>query len=209
MRYISRLFLFSILILASCNSDPESATVPHDSHTGMEQDEAIAPEITLSEEAHQHLTQIIDAYIQIGDQLASDSISNLDALSDQIQDHLAKLTAIQVPDHASFWKDHSTEIASIQEQSDQIKKTETLGEARVAYGFLSDGLDQIVKKSGAISDAPISRFVCGMFSEVPHGGVWLQFGDDIRNPYYGTEMRTCGTKDITLPSPFDPGQPML
>jgi hypothetical protein len=84
----------------------------------------ITSEVTLTEEAYQHLAQLVEAYINIGDQLASDSISNMDAYSGQLKAHLTELVEIQIPDHTRFWEDPAMAIESIQEKIEMIEHAE-------------------------------------------------------------------------------------
>ena len=38
-----------------------------------------------------------------------------------------------------------------------------------------------------------------MASDVPQGGVWLQMGLNVRNPYFGSAMLKCHSEKAQLP----------
>ena len=72
----------------------------------------------------------------------------------------------------------------------------------MAYGTLSDALERLAKEIGVPTelDKPVYSFTCGMFEAAPRNGVWLQIGDDARNPYYGSTMLGCYRTEYELPT---------
>ena len=58
---------------------------------------------------------------------------------------------------------------------------------RAAFGGLSDALLAYAKATGAQPPAGVGVAFCPMVQRF-----WMQKGSDIRNPYYGSAMLTCG-----------------
>lgn len=61
---------------------------------------------------------------------------------------------------------------------------------RAAYATLSNTYIELIKKSGLISGKLYVDY-CPMAMN-DKGAYWLSTGEEIRNPYFGQEMLTCG-----------------
>jgi len=87
---------------------------------------------------------------------------------------------------------------------------EDLAALRVSFGDLSVALRAVVTAVGAPRDAtgPWTAMQCGMAEGIAEDGVWLQIGDDVRNPYFGeaSGMRSCAMETAALPVAPDGGQ---
>jgi hypothetical protein len=116
---------------------------------------------------------IIDPYLAIQDGLAHDSIDNIRANAGNIATAATSLGAPAVRiDTAAL------QLASAGDLADAREKFGVLSEAIVAY---KDGLK--LKAGDGVKQA-----FCPMAMKP-----WLQKGDTLSNPYYGSEMPTCGS----------------
>ncbi len=116
---------------------------------------------------------IIEPYLAIQDGLAHDSIENLRANAGNVA---TAATALGAP--AMKIDTAAVQLASAGDLADAREKFGVLSEAIVAY---KDGLH--LKPGEGVKQA-----FCPMALKP-----WLQKGDTISNPYYGTEMPTCGS----------------
>lgn len=116
---------------------------------------------------------IIDPYLAIQDGLAHDSIDNLRANAGNIA---TAATSLGAP--AMRIDTAAVQLASAGDIADARLKFGVLSEAIVAY---KDGLK--LKAGDGVKQA-----FCPMAVKP-----WLQKGDTISNPYYGSEMPTCGS----------------
>ena len=116
---------------------------------------------------------IVDPYLQIQDGLAHDSIDNLRANAGNLA---TAATALGAP--AMKIDTAAVQLASAGDLADARDKFGVLSEAIVAY---KDGLK--LKPGDGVKQA-----FCPMKLKP-----WLQKGDTISNPYYGSEMPTCGS----------------
>ena len=116
---------------------------------------------------------ILDPYLAIQDGLAHDSVDNLRANAGNIA---TAATALGAP--AMKIDTAAVQLASAGDLADARQKFGTLSEAIVAY---KDGLH--LKAGDGVKQA-----FCPMAVKP-----WLQRGDTISNPYYGTSMPTCGS----------------
>jgi membrane fusion protein, copper/silver efflux system len=116
---------------------------------------------------------IVDPYLAIQEGLAHDSVDNLRANAGNIA---TAATALGAP--AMKIDTAAVQLASAGDLADARQKFGTLSEAIVAY---KDGLH--LKAGEGVKQA-----FCPMAVKP-----WLQRGDTISNPYYGTQMPTCGS----------------
>jgi hypothetical protein len=115
---------------------------------------------------------IIDPYLAIQDGLARDSIDQLRANAGNIA---TAATALGAP--AMKIDTAAVQLAAAGNLDDARDKFATLSDAVVAY---MDGLH--LKPGDGVRQA-----YCPMRQKP-----WLQKGDSIANPYYGSSMLTCG-----------------
>jgi hypothetical protein len=115
---------------------------------------------------------IIDPYLKIQEALAADSIEGVKANAGEIATASSALGAPAMKIDTS-----AVHLASATE----------LGDARTKFGALSEALDQYMTGLHLAAPEGVKVAVCPMVRKP-----WLQKGDAIANPYYGTEMLTCG-----------------
>ena len=153
---------------------------------------------TLSEEGEGALTEMLDAYFVIGDQLASDTIADVNAKAH------AMLEAFHTLEHeapAELWSSHEDYTEAIHDYGHELGDLSDIKAARIAYGSLSDSLNHLIAAVGvpASYEKPVYSFVCGMAKDIPQNGIWLQIGDNVRNPYFGSAMLKCHSEKVQLP----------
>lgn len=76
------------------------------------------------------------------------------------------------------------------EATQTILKTDSIDEARVAFKTISDALIILVEENGAGS-GEIHLVHCPMAFEFS-GASWLQKNKSVANPYFGSQMFSCG-----------------
>ncbi len=115
---------------------------------------------------------IVDPYLKISDGLAHDSTDGLKANAGDIATAAATLGA---------------PAAKIDTAAVQLASAGDLADARVKFGALSEAIvaykDGLKLKPGE----GVRQAFCPMALKP-----WLQKGDKISNPYYGSAMPTCG-----------------
>ncbi len=90
----------------------------------------------------------------------------------------------------------SQELAGVQ----AIAKAEDISAARLAFKDWSDGLVAKMEKGGSHAQA-VYKMRCPMAFDNT-GAAWLQSSKDLRNPYFGASMLTCGM----LASTYEAGE---
>ena len=111
---------------------------------------------------------LLDAYLKIGTTLAADKVDGVPAAAQVIAAEAKKLGA---PGEATL------------AAAGKIAAAADLKATRAAFGDLSDA---VIALAGT-APGGAKRAYCPMVKKY-----WLQKGDKIENPYYGSEMLRCG-----------------
>ncbi len=96
------------------------------------------------------------------------------------------------PSHAE-----AASLADLSEQADKIIAASDLKAARGAFHAISKDLAKMVEHIGTSGKSDVLKMRCPM-AFGGKGGIWLQDGDDLANPYYGAAMYKCGAVQKTL-----------
>ncbi len=109
-----------------------------------------------------------------------------------IQASLAKDSLGGVQGNAATIEEQARQLGSggakIADAASQLKATTKLAEARTAFGKMSDAIVEYMDANKLTLDPRIRVAMCPMVNKP-----WLQRDGPIQNPYYGTEMPTCGS----------------
>jgi hypothetical protein len=116
---------------------------------------------------------VIDPYLKIGAALASDSIDGVTASAGEIATAASALGA------AAF---------RIDTAAAQLTGAADLQDARAKFGVLSEAIDAYMTNQHLTSPEGVRVAFCPMVLKP-----WLQKDGDLRNPYYGSQMLTCGS----------------
>src|SRR5207302_2601933 len=117
---------------------------------------------------------IVDPAVAIQSALAKDSMANVPANAGRIEDEAGELGA---------------PAAKIAAAARELKATLKLGDARTAFGKMSDAIVAYIDDQKLSLDPKLARIAfCPMLNKP-----WLQRDGPIQNPYYGAEMPTCGS----------------
>ena len=116
---------------------------------------------------------ILDPVLAIQAALAKDSMTGVQSNAAAIDEQATKLGA---------------PAAKVAAAARELKSAAKLPDARTAFGTLSDALVAYIDAQKLTLDPRIHVASCPMANKP-----WLQAGDTIANPYYGSEMPTCGS----------------
>lgn len=126
--------------------------------------------------------QLLETYLEVHQELYQDSLDRLPELAKVIQ-------------HAGMKMGHSEEIDAIHNAAAELAKAADLESARVAFGKLGFEVNKLLQKEGppASLTTVIEGRRCGMFTQAPEGGVWIQAKGEGQNPFFGANspMASC------------------
>ena len=144
----------------------------------------------LSPDGAEALGTMLDVYIAIGDQLASDTMDGVNAKAHAM---LEALHTLEGAASAELWSAHAAHTERIHDTGHELGDLSDIKAARIAYGSLSDSFKHLIAAVGVPTsyDKPVYSYVCGMAPDVPEAGIWLQTNASVRNPYFGSAMLRC------------------
>ena len=204
-------FLAVFLFQIGCGAKTDEFVIPHGHPANAEAPQTVFEPLTdvmtsdmashdeemehgvtfsLSEASEDALAMMLDAYFAIGDQLASDTMEHVNAKTHEM---LAAYHTLETETPAELWESHNDHVLAIHDSGQQLGDSSDIKTARVIYGSLSEAVNHLITPIGAPTrdDKQVYKYVCGMASDVPQGGVWLQKGFPARNPYFGSSMLRC------------------
>jgi Cu(I)/Ag(I) efflux system membrane fusion protein len=118
------------------------------------------------------LTAVVGSYLEIQAQLAADKFDGIKPPSAAIA---AKAGAL------------GKEGAAIAKAAKAVEGAKDIAAAREAFGPLSDAVIAAARAEGFKELKDVKVAFCPMVKKS-----WLQKGEEMRNPYYGAAMSTCG-----------------
>ncbi|MHC4536153.1 MAG: DUF3347 domain-containing protein, partial [Planctomycetota bacterium] len=135
------------------------------------------------------LWSVVEKYLLLQDALASD---NKDRAAQVAGETLEALSAIEMGllsgNAQNAWMANSTKMKAA---LDTIKEAKGIEPMRVGFEGLSNELISVVGQFGIYEGKTLYRLNCPMaFNN--KGADWLQTDENIRNPYFGASMYTCG-----------------
>ncbi len=116
---------------------------------------------------------VVDPYMKIASKLADDSVDGVRQNAGEIATAASALGAPAM----------KIDMAAV-----QLASATELTDARTKFGVLSDAIDTYMTGLKLTPPAGVKVAFCPMVSKT-----WMQEGDAISNPYYGSEMLTCGS----------------
>ena len=116
---------------------------------------------------------VVEPYLRVGTALASDSVEGVQADAQQIRSAAQAL---------------GPGATTIEMAAGGLAAAGDLRDARTQFGVLSETIDAYMAKEHLSPPAGVRGAFCPMAVRP-----WLQKGETLRNPYYGSQMLTCGS----------------
>lgn len=150
------------------------------------------------EEFKKQLTSFVQSYLSIKDALVKTNAQETQKAISPAKASLAKVDMKLLEGQAhNIWMDL---LKTMQGSLDKIAQTADVEEQRKHFESLSDNLIEAVEYFGVVENT-IYRQYCPMAFR-DKGAYWLSGEKEIRNPYFGDMMLTCGEVKET----YQPGK---
>ena len=128
------------------------------------------------------MSSIVEHYLIIHNDLASDRSDNVREMALKIQDQAKHLDINDV--EKTMMAQYEGIPEDLMENTKLLMKAENIEEMRIAFQDLSKPM---ARWASIHKPDDLNVVYCSMAP-----GSWLQKGGDIRNPYYGASMLKCG-----------------
>jgi len=143
---------------------------------------------TLGQEANEALITIFRDYLAMKDALVSDDLEKAKNTGIEFITHVEKIKmSLFEGESQQVWQKLSGELKKALQQ---IPKMNTLAQIRKPFEQISDHMIDLERVFNANKGALYIQH-CPMTNN-NQGADWLSTSKEIRNPYYGKEMLTCG-----------------
>ncbi|RMG55424.1 MAG: efflux RND transporter periplasmic adaptor subunit [Bacteroidetes bacterium] len=145
----------------------------------------------------QQLLEAVKAYLPLKDALVASDIQQAQAAAQIL---LEKLDQIDMKllkgDIHDYWM---AKVKALKSHTTAIGTNKDLTQQREQFSFLSTALIESIQVLG-IKGTTLYVQHCPMAME-NEGADWLSLQEEIRNPYFGDQMLTCGSITQQLPTP--------
>jgi hypothetical protein len=173
----------------------ESTNVSREDHLKMTKAEDVTAFQNTTPQVQQHIASLSQQYFRLKDALVA---SDQEQANNAAADMLASLKAWKGDGLGDQQKEFYDERNSqLQQNLEQIVRNTDLSAQRNYFARVSKHTTELVKGFGTGTGELYYQYCPMAFDD--KGGYWLSNSKEIRNPYYGDEMLTCGRVAQTLP----------
>ena len=135
---------------------------------------------------------VLDSYEKIHALLAGNKFSEVPAEAETLRKDVHPLVDI---DPSSKPERYRELVTKLHHSADQLTPND-IDQARIQFGQFSADLIAFLREFMPQLDDPLYTVKCPMWNKSP--AVWLQDSPDVKNPFLGADMPTCGTVQETL-----------
>lgn len=190
--YYSLILAAVAFLFSSCGEKKNETTEDHADHehtASSETEEATTkPQFDVSQEFQSQLAKVFTAYVELKDAFVSSNPANVKAESADVQELLNSVDMKLLAGAAH--NDWMTFSSGMQKSLDEIKSASDIEVQRKSFSTLSGDLYKSIKAFGLGGEEAFYEFCPMAFDD--EGGYWLSDVDQIRNPYFGDKMLSCG-----------------
>lgn len=182
-------------VLTNCGNKKEAShDHEHNAHDGKSSPadniaEISSPQFTVEAAFQQQLSNVFKAYVSLKEAFVSSDAGKVASEASATQRALSStdmklLTGAAHNDWMTYLGGMETSLKTIESSSD-------IEVQREAFSNLSDNLYKSIKAYGLGGTAAYYEFCPMAFDN--EGGYWLSDSEEIKNPYFGDKMLTCGS----------------
>jgi Cu(I)/Ag(I) efflux system membrane fusion protein len=147
----------------------------------------IKPAYATSNDFQKKLNGVTDAYLATKDALVASDAAQASLGAANIISRLQEIDASSLAEEAQQkWTTHKD---ALQRAAETLQAAEKLDEKRTHFETLSQTMYTVVQDFG--SETTLYKEYCPMAFD-DKGAFWLSAQSDIKNPYFGDAMLTCG-----------------
>jgi len=170
-------------------------TMPHSSPSDVKDIKTISAAFTsVDAKASASIREIVDHYLHIKNALAGDNASEAASGAKAMENAIGKLdkSLLTAEQKSAFDKDE----AGLKEHAGAIAKNAAdIKSQRSHFVALSETVYELVKQFGG--GRPLYHDHCPMARD-NQGAMWISEIKDVKNPYFGEKMLTCGTVEEVI-----------
>lgn len=186
----------AIALLTNCSGnkkeDASTESHDHDNHQhasgSTAPEEATAPQFQVDENFQQQLAEVFTSYVELKDAFVSSDADKVKNKATTTTEAVSKVDMKLVTGAAH--NDWMAYLTPIQTSLKEIQATSDIEAQRKSFSTLSDNMYKSIKAFGLGGKEAFYEYCPMAFNN--EGGYWLSDQKQIRNPYFGNKMLTCG-----------------
>lgn len=181
MKTVIAISLISVALLSSCNNQTKEQK-----EVANETIAATTPETTTNEKAS--VQKFVASYLDLKNALANDNAIDAESAAN------AMMTTMSGLDESAFTANQKKVYGEVKEDVQEnvehiAENAKDIDHQREHFEMLSGDMYDLVKAFG--SEKPLYKDFCPMYNN-KKGAFWLSETKEIKNPYMGKEMSSCG-----------------
>ncbi|MAT54224.1 MAG: mercury transporter [Saprospirales bacterium] len=139
------------------------------------------------------LKAVFDNYFSVKDALIKTDAATASAKAAELAASLkaVDMNKLSAEEHTAWMK----VMQDLTANAESISKSKDVAKQRSAFAALSEGIYTLAKVSK--QDTPVYYQHCPMYNG-GKGANWLSKENEVKNPYYGSQMLTCGSTVETI-----------
>ena len=173
---------------AAASGSTEAASPPEQAH------EHPAAAIPLPAESRELFAPLITDYLTIQSALARDSTDDVPAAVARMIEQTESILGSDVAPPGKL-NEYRAGLTNLNERLSDLTATE-LDEVRTQFGHFSEALVSQLARFAPPLQEPLIVASCPMWKQSP--GRWLQSGPELKNPFMGLKMLTCGETQMVI-----------
>ena len=179
---------------AATESDDEHANHASGENATASSEDASEPQFQVDASFQQQLADVFTSYVALKDAFVSSDASKVKQEASATNETLTKVDMKLLSGAAhNDWMNYLSPLhASLKD----IQASADIETQRKAFSALSDNLYKSIKAFGLGGKEAFYEFCPMAFNN--EGAYWLSDQQQIRNPYFGDKMLTCGSVKETL-----------
>jgi len=180
------------------NKSGGKTTTGHEGHFGVQSDSntetkemAMIDKAKIDKKFKQQFGKVITQYIQLKNALVDDNTAMAQKEAEQVKKTLEKVDmALLKGDAHTTWMKF---LKPIKNNLSTIQNTKEIKTQRAAFLLLGKQLSETIKIFGIQTEnnQPLYLEFCPM-ADNNNGGFWLSYDKEIKNPFFGKAMLSCG-----------------
>lgn len=184
-----------VVILTACSGTSEKKDANDErAKTETEVKKSTGPLFEVDELFQQQLAAVFTSYVSMKDAFVASDAAKVNEQSAKVKESLAKVDMGLVSGAAH--NDWMTYLSPMETSINEIESSTDLETQRKSFSTFSDNLYKSIKAFGLGGKDAYYEFCPMAFNN--EGGYWLSDKDEIRNPYFGDAMLTCGSVEEKL-----------
>ena len=185
--------VITAITATACNSGSNNASDKNKKADEAQVSDSSAKEAATSAKADSKvdgsMREMVSQYLQIKNALANDNGKDAAAAGNAFVESMGKMEKTSLtPEKEKIWDGLSDDAKEMAEHIG--KNADKLEHQREHFDMLSKDMYDMVKAFGA--GQPLYNDYCPMYNN-KKGATWLSETKEIKNPYLGKKMPTCGT----------------